>query len=146
MSYCPILETLYTVLVTKRFFRILPKVVENLTAKARQDNRSVVSPTLWQSGSMVSDDARISLRNALINFSSWHPYRSPNRLVQVGMNENEVENIAGQPDEKEFYTDTRQGRFIAIAGWYYANSDRTQITLLEFEIGTRSLIRIASRP
>lgn len=99
-----------------------------------------------QSGSMVSDDARISLRNAQITFSSWRPYRSPNRLVQVGMNENEVENIAGQPDEKEFYTDTRQGRFMAIAGWYYANSDRTQITLLEFEIGTRSLIRIASRP
>lgn len=98
-------------------------------------------------GPKISEDVRIALRNSSgVFFNSWRPYKNPNELIQVGTSENEVETIAGSPDEKEFYTETRQGHFMAIAGWYYVNSTHTQTTLLEFEISTRSLIRITSRP
>jgi hypothetical protein len=94
----------------------------------------------------VTEEVRIALRNRPAHAHVWNPYSNPSRLVQVGMSESEVESIAGKPDKKEFYTETRQGRFIAIEGWYYVNDTGTQTSLLEFDIDTRSLIAIRSRP
>lgn len=98
-----------------------------------------------RSGSRIGENVRNALQNAPLTFNSWRPYNNPSRLIQVGMSDSEVRGIAGDPDEREFYTDTRQGRFMAIAGWDYVDSARTQATLLEFEINTGTLIRI-SRP
>jgi hypothetical protein len=98
------------------------------------------------SGSKIADDVRVALRNSKMNFRSWHPYRNPNSLVQVGMNEFQIKGLAGEAEMKEFYVGTIDGRSMAIAGWYYVSTDRTQTALLEFEIGTDSLLRINQRP
>jgi len=96
----------------------------------------------------IPEGVRSSLRKTnTMTFSTWRPYTNHNKLIKEGMSEAEVEAIAGKPDKKEFYTATRQRRYIAIAGWYYIMKgySATQTTLLEFEIGTSRLIRIISR-
>ena len=98
------------------------------------------------SRSKILDKMRIALRNQKTNFNSWYPFKNPNRLVGVGMKEGEVKSIAGEPDEKEFYVGSIDGRSLAIGGWYYINASGTKAALLEFESSTSSLIRISEAP
>jgi len=87
------------------------------------------------------------MRNDLLkrrsHFSSWRPYSNPNRLVRVGMSETEVEAITGPPTDKDFYTGTRKGNYMAITGWYYVKTG-SEATLLEFY--RDRLFRIVSMP
>lgn len=116
------------------------KEVLDQTAASRLSQEQRVS------GSNIADDTRVALRNSKMNFSSWRPYKNPNTLVQVGMNASQVKSLAGEPEKREFYFGTVNGGSVAISGWYYLSNGGTQVALLEFEIGTDSLVRINQRP
>jgi hypothetical protein len=94
----------------------------------------------------VTQEVRTALRNRPAHSSVWYPYKNPSRLIQLGMHQSEVESIAGKPDQKEFYTKEQQGGLIAMEGWYYVNDTGTQTSLLEFDVDTKSLTGIRSRP
>jgi len=80
-----------------------------------------------------------------LSFNAWRPYKSPESLVQIGMNRGQVLAIAGRPDHEESYYQGLHGRWWRISDWYYVRTGLNRETaLLKFSGDT--LVSISVTP